>query len=289
VNGTGRPGPANRPPAAFSADVEDYFQAEALREHCPRARWERFEDRTEANTDRLLSLLEDAGVQGTFFVLGWTAQRHPGLVRRIAAAGHEIASHGYDHELLTRLTEDAFREDVRRSRGILQDLSGQPVIGYRAPSYTIVASTTWALPVLADVGYAYDSSVFPIKRRRYGIPDAPRRPHRTAEGRLVEFPLPTVRFGPVNLPATGGAYTRLLPLGFQRWAVRRLLHGGIPVVLNVHPWELDPGQPRFPVSVRTRWTHYHNLDRTEHRVRALLALAPFQSVAGALRELGLLS
>jgi len=277
--------------AAFSADVEDYFQAEALRAHCPRESWSRLEDRTAANVDRLLALLERNGVCGTFFVLGWTAERHPGLVGRIAAEGHEIASHGFDHELITRQDPGIFREDVRRARGLLQDLSGQPVLGYRAPSYTVVERTRWALPVLAEEGHAYDSSIFPIRRRRYGIPSAPRWPHRLElpEGRsLVEFPLPTVRFLGVNVPATGGAYLRLLPLAFQRWAVGGMLRRDRPLVINVHPWELDPDQPRLPVGLRTRWTHYTNLERAEERLVSLLALGRYRTQVEVLRDLGLL-
>ena len=277
--------------AAFSTDVEDYFQAEALRPFFPRETWDRLEDRTEANVERLLAILAEHQVRGTFFVLGWTAERHPDLVRRIASEGHEIGSHGYAHELIYRQSVEAFRADVRRARALLQDLSGQEVPGYRAPSYTIVHRTRWALAVLAEEGHRYDSSIFPIRRRRYGIPNAPRWPYRIEEagtGGLVEFPLPAIRIGPLNLPATGGAYLRLLPLRFQTWAVRRLLREGKAVVLNVHPWELDPGQPRLPVRHRTRWTHYHNLARAEGRLRTLLALAPFRSQSDVLHELGLL-
>jgi len=278
-------------PAACSVDVEDYFQAEALRAFCPRDQWDRFEDRTEANTDRVLALLDRLGFRGTFFILGWTAARHPELVRRIAAAGHEVASHGFAHELITRQSPAVFREDVRRARALLQDLSGQEVAGYRAPSYTIVKRTLWALTILAEEGHRYDSSIFPIRRRRYGIPGAKRTPHRIlgeAPGGLVEFPLPTVRIGPINLPATGGAYLRLLPIGFQVRALRRLLRDRVPVVLNVHPWELDPGQPRFPVGVRTRWTHYYGLDQTESRLESLLDLARFRPMGEVLGGLGLI-
>jgi polysaccharide deacetylase family protein (PEP-CTERM system associated) len=278
-------------PAAFSADVEDYFQAEALRSHCPRERWSRLEDRTAANVDRLLGVLDRSGVRGTFFVLGWTAERHPGLVRRIAAEGHEIASHGYAHELITRQDPASFREDVRRARGLLQDLAGQSVLGYRAPSYTVVERTRWALSILAEEGHGYDSSIFPIRRRRYGIPGAPRWPHRVdlPGGRtLVEFPLPTVRLLGVNVPATGGAYLRLLPFGFQRWAVGRMIRRNRPLVVNVHPWELDPGQPRLPVGVRTRLTHYTNLERTEERLVILLSLGRFRPQVEVLRDLDLL-
>lgn len=278
-------------PAAFSVDVEDYFQVEALREICPRSSWEECEDRITASTERVLRLLEAQGARGTFFVLGWVAERHPDLVRRIAAAGHEIASHGSDHELIYNQSPEAFRADVRRARHLLQDLSGQAVIGYRAPSYTIVARTQWALDVLEQEGYRYDSSIFPIARRRYGMPGAPRYPHRIAlpEGRsIAEFPLPTVRFGPLNVPATGGAYTRLLPFAFQKWAVRRMLKARRPFILTIHPWELDPEQPRFDVPRRTRWTHYHNLAKTEHRLARLLAMGTFRSLAEILQHIDLL-
>jgi polysaccharide deacetylase family protein (PEP-CTERM system associated) len=276
---------------AFSADVEDYFQVEALRGFCPRSRWERCEDRTEGNTDRVLDLLDRHGARGTFFVLGWTAARHPGLVRRIAAAGHEVASHGFDHELVYRQAPAVFRDDVRRARALLQDLSGQAVLGYRAPSYTIVERTRWALPILAAEGYRYDSSIFPIARRRYGMPRAPRWPWRIElEGgtSLAEFPLPTIRCGPVNLPATGGAYLRLLPMRLQLRAVQRYWSRRRPFVLTVHPWELDPDQPRLPVGWRTRWTHYHNLGRAESRLSRLLALGLYRPLVEVLRDLNLL-
>jgi polysaccharide deacetylase family protein (PEP-CTERM system associated) len=277
--------------AAFSVDVEDYFQVEALRSFCPRAKWESFEDRTVPNTERLLAILEAQSARGTFFVLGWTAQRHPDLVRRIAAAGHEVASHGFDHELIYNQSAKAFRQDIRQTRQLLQDLSGQEVIGYRAPSYTIMTRTMWALPILAEEGYRYDSSIFPIARRRYGMPRADRRPHRILfddECGIVEFPLPTIRLGPLNFPATGGAYLRLLPLSLQQWSVKRMLKARLPFVLTIHPWELDPEQPVFPVGMRTRWTHYHNLDRSQTRLRSLLSLAGFQPQIEVLKGLGLL-
>lgn len=282
---------AKSPPAAFSVDLEDYFQVEALRSFCPREKWESLEDRTAANTDRILGILEEHSASGTFFILGWTARRHTNLVRRIAAAGHEIASHGFDHELIYNQTREEFRQDVRRARELLQDLSGQEVIGYRAPSYTIVSRTLWALDVLVEEGYHYDSSIFPIARRRYGMPGAPRWPHRIPlekESSIAEFPLPTVRIGPLNIPATGGAYLRLLPLRFQKRSVQRMLKLRHPFVLTIHPWELDPGQPRFPVGARTRWTHYHNLDRAEIRLRSLLSLAEYRPLARVLDELDLL-
>ena len=230
-------------------------------------------------------------MKGTFFVLGWTARRHPDLVRDIAAAGHEIASHGFDHELVYNQSPEVFRQDIRRARQLLQDLSGQEVVGYRAPSYTIMTRTMWALRILAEEGYRYDSSIFPIARRRYGMPRANRWPHciRVDDHySIVEFPLPTIKFGPLNLRATGGAYLRLLPFCLQQWSVRRMLKAKLPFVLTIHPWELDLGQPRFPVKMRTRWTHYHNLDKAEMRLTSLLSLDGFQSQAEVLKRLGLL-
>lgn len=283
--------PSHESMAALSVDVEDYFQVEALRAFCPRERWESFEDRTVMNTERLLDLFEAHSARGTFFVLGWTARRHPELVRKIAAAGHEIASHGFDHELIYRQTPDAFRQDVRRARQLLQDLSRQDVSGYRAPSYTIVSKTLWALPILLEEGHRYDSSIFPIARRRYGMPGAHRWPHRIPVDRLrsiVEFPLPTVRIGPLNVPATGGAYMRLLPYRFQMWSLSRMLRAGLPFIVSVHPWEMDPEQPRFPVGARTRWTHYHNLGRAATRLGGLLSLARFEPLCEILKRLYLL-
>lgn len=277
--------------AAFSADVEDYYQVEALRACCPRERWTEFEDRVVANTTRVLDILREHDARGTFFILGCVAERHPDLVAKIASAGHEVGSHGYGHELIYRMAPEEFRNDVRRTRALLQELSGQEVIGYRAPSYTIMKRTLWALPILVEEGYRYDSSVFPIARRRYGIPGAPRWPHRWNLGQgkdIAEFPLTTSRYGPINIPTTGGAYLRLLPFPLQRESVRRLLRNNRPVVLNIHPWELDPDQPRLRVSVRTRWTHYHNLDCTERRIRALLGLGRYRAQVDVLTTLGLL-
>jgi polysaccharide deacetylase family protein (PEP-CTERM system associated) len=276
--------------AAFSADVEDYFQVEALRPFCPRDRWETFEDRTVVNTERLLELLGRHGARGTFFVLGWTAQRHPDLVRRIAGAGHEVGSHGFAHELVYNQTPEVFRDDIRRARSLLQDLSGQPVAGYRAPSYTIVERTLWALSILVEEGHTYDSSIFPIPRRRYGMPRAPRWPWtmRLPAGRIVEFPLPTIPLGLGNLPATGGAYLRLLPYSLQRWAVRRMMAHRQPFVLTIHPWELDPEQPRFPVEFRSRWTHYHNLERAHTRLDGLLSIGSYCPLIDVLHALELL-
>lgn len=277
--------------AAFSVDLEDYYQVEALRPICPRERWGEFPDRLIENAERILEILETHATKGTFFVLGCVAEKHPDLIRRISACGHEIASHGHDHELIYRMKPESFREDVHRARALLQDLSGQEVIGYRAPSYTVMAHTLWALPILVEEGYRYDSSIYPIARKRYGMPKAQRWPHTIdlAEARTIaEFPMTTVRIGPVNLPATGGAYLRLLPFAWQRWAVGRNSRQGKPLMLSIHPWELDPGQPRFPVPLRTRWTHYHNLAKSAGRLSTLLSMGSYRPVRSVLETLELL-
>jgi polysaccharide deacetylase family protein (PEP-CTERM system associated) len=243
------------------------------------------------NTERILDLLAQLNARGTFYVLGWVARKHPTLVKTICDRGHEIASHGFGHELIYNQTALEFREDIRSARILLQDLSGQPVIGYRAPSYTIVHRTLWALHILAEEGYRYDSSVFPIPRQRYGMPWAPRWPHRIDlgdTGSIAEFPLPTVRIWPVNFPATGGAYLRLLPEEYQIRAVGHMLRKHLAFVINVHPWELDPDQPRFRVPRRTQWKHYHNLHVAGSRLSKLLSLSQFRSQGEVLVNLGLL-
>ena len=277
-------------PFAFSVDVEDYFQVQAFAHIVPRETWESWPSRVEQNTRRILELLDRAGSQATFFTLGWVARRHPALVKEIASRGHEVASHGMFHQMLTELTPETFRMDARDSRAALEDVSGVPVIGFRAPSYSVNRSTLWAIDVLAECGYEYDSSVYPIRRRRYGYPDGPTRPGvlRGARHSLAEFPLPTVGFGPLRIPVLAGAYLRLLPSVVSVQAARHHLGRHLPLVVNVHPWELDPGQPTVGPS-RGPWTHYARLGRTEAIIRRILACAPFRSVATRLREIGLLA
>ncbi|MEZ5316496.1 MAG: DUF3473 domain-containing protein [Vicinamibacterales bacterium] len=258
---------------AMTIDVEDYFQVSAFEGTVTREAWPGFESRVEANTDRLLDLFATHAVTATFFVLGWVGARHPALVARIAAAGHEIASHGHEHRLVYRQTPDAFRADVRRAKQVLEDAGGQRVVGYRAPSYSITARSWWAIDVLLEEGYEYDSSVFPIRHDRYGVPDAPRHvhEHRRPTGALVEVPPATVRLGGTNLPVAGGGYFRLLPYAWTRWGIARLNRvERQPAVFYLHPWEIDPGQPRLPAPVLTRIRHYRNLAATEGRLRRLL-------------------
>ena len=267
---------------AFSVDVEDYFQVGAFEKAIPRDSWDRLEPRVEPNTRRLLDLCDRHGVKGTFFTLGWVAERYPGLVRDICAAGHELGTHGQDHRRVTTLSPREFRADVRRSKRTLEDVAGVEVIGYRAPSYSIVAETMWAMDVLLEEGFRYDSSVFPIHHDRYGVPDFPRfpRPVRGTNGSaLHEFPISTLRVAGVNLPFVGGGYLRHFPLPFIRWGMARL--NGVerrPAIVYIHPWEIDPEQPRQPVGWPTRLRHYRNLHLTEERLVRLFTEYTFTSV-----------
>jgi polysaccharide deacetylase family protein (PEP-CTERM system associated) len=270
---------------AMTVDVEEGFQVSAFESVVSPESWDRLERRVPANTDRLLDLFAEFGVRATFFVLGWVAEREPHLVRRIAQAGHEVASHGYAHRLVFEQTPSAFREDVRRSRAILQGLSDQPVLGYRAPSFSITIRSLWALDILTEEGFAYDASIFPIRHDRYGIPSAPRHPFWVSTGtgagrRLLELPGSTVRLAGANLPIGGGGYFRLLPYAWTRWGIGRV-NGAEkrPVMFYVHPWEIDPAQPRQPAPWLSRLRHYANLNRTESRLRRLLARFQFGTVS----------
>lgn len=258
---------------AMTVDVEDYFQVSNFAPVVDRESWNWRESRVEANTDRLLAMFDQAGVTATFFVLAWVAERVPALVRRIADAGHEVASHGFAHHLIYDQTVVAFREDVRRAKGLLEEASGQRVDGYRAPSFSVTAKTLWALDVLIEEGYTYDSSVFPVHHDRYGIPDAGRHAgvvHRPA-GTIVEVPASTVRLAGVNWPIGGGGYFRLLPYGWTRWGMRRVnAVEGAPTVFYLHPWEIDPEQPRLPAPWLARYRHYHNLRETAGRLERLM-------------------
>jgi polysaccharide deacetylase family protein (PEP-CTERM system associated) len=258
----------------MSIDVEDYFHVSVFDGLVPRSRWDQMESRVGRNTTRLLELFSDVGVHATFFVLGWVCERHPDLIRTIAAAGHEVASHGYAHRLIYDQTPAAFREDVRRAKHLLEDACGTRVLGYRAPSYSITPRSLWALDILLEEGYAYDSSIFPIRHDRYGIPVSGREPYRIVRkgGSLVEVPGSTTRVGRMNLPVAGGGYFRLLPYGWTRWGISRVnRRERRPVVFYLHPWEIDPGQPRLPVGRLGRFRHYRNLSETEARLRRLLS------------------
>lgn len=256
---------------ALTIDVEDYFQVSALAPYIPREEWESRACRVEANVERILALLDVQATKATFFTLGWIAERYPQLVRRIVAGGHELASHGYGHERASDLSEAAFFADIDRAKKLLEDLSSQEIKGYRAPSFSIGADNLWAFDCLDRAGYRYSSSIYPIHHDHYGMPDAPRFAHEVRAG-LLEVPVTTARFFARNWPASGGGYFRLMPYVLSRWLLRQVNHGDRQAaVFFFHPWEIDPEQPRIAgISAKTRFRHYLNLHKTEHRLRRLL-------------------
>jgi polysaccharide deacetylase family protein (PEP-CTERM system associated) len=274
---------------AFSVDVEDYYQVLNFQRGIPRDEWGSFESRVERNTDAVLELLDEAGAKATFFCLGCVAKMHPTLVRRIVDQGHEVASHGWSHTPITRLDPASFRDEVESSRKLLEDLSGEPVAGFRAPSFSVVATTQWALDVLLDAGYRYDSSIFPVRHPDYGIPGSREEIHRleTPSGRaILEFPMTVARFLGRPVPVSGGGWFRLLPASVTSWGLRKVNREGRPAVFYVHPWELDPGQPnlRSRTSRLGAFRHYTGLARTRDRLARLLAtfrFAPLSCVLDA--------
>lgn len=276
---------------ALTIDVEDYFQVAALAEAVQRDDWSSMEYRVEANTDRLLAMFADRDIKATFFTLGWVAERSPELVRRIRDGGHEIASHGYSHQLIYTQTPDVFRDETRRSKQILEDITGAPVTGYRAASYSITAKSRWALDILAEEGFTWDSSIFPVHHDRYGMPGTPRWPHRlkTDEGHeLAEFPLSTLKFPGYTLPIAGGGYFRLFPYWFSQWGLGQINRQGQPFVFYLHPWEVDPGQPRLDVKWFSRFRHYNNLDVCQARLDRLINHFSFTTMSEVLVQQGVL-
>ncbi len=265
----------------FTVDVEEYFQVSALEPYVSRDSWADFESRVRKGIDRLLELLETNNARGTFFVLGWLADQHPQLVREIAGAGHEVASHGWDHKRVTHQTAEEFRESVRCSKDLLEQQAGAPVLGFRAPSFSIVPGREWALDILIEEGYRYDSSLFPVRRRGYGYLNGQRDPHwlERPAGRILEIPPTTLRRLGNNLPAAGGAYFRLFPYRLVRTALAECHRRGVPGTFYIHPWELDADQPRLPVSWLTRVRHYGGLRRTIPRLKRLLAEFSFTAVS----------
>lgn len=272
---------------AFTIDVEDYFQVTAFERHVRRDEWDRYPVRVADNTLKILDMLDEYEVKATFFVLGWVAERSPKLVREIGRRGHEIACHGYGHELVYRIGPDRFRSDIATARNILEDISGERVLGYRAPSYSITNESLWALDILLEEGFIYDSSIFPVIHDTYGIPDAGRFPGTIGctSGTIREFPLSTLplRIGgkEYRLPIAGGGYLRLFP----EWVISRAIHKintveHQPAVLYFHPWEIDPGQPRIKAGFKSRFRHYLNLHTTEGKLRTILGKLEF----GTMRE-----
>jgi polysaccharide deacetylase family protein (PEP-CTERM system associated) len=273
----------------FTVDIEEYFQVAAFDPYVSRAAWDQFESRVAPSVDRLLELLDRYEARATFFTLGWVAERQPQLVRAIADAGHEVASHGWDHRRVTAQTPSDFRESVRRTKRLLEDLTGNEVAGFRAPNFSIVRGTEWALDVLIEEGHRYDSSLFPIRRPDYGYAAGRRDPHWIARpaGRLAELPPLTLRRAGLTLPAGGGGYLRLLPYKLVHAALADCDRRGVPATLYVHPWEIDAEQPRLPVPWWVRARHYGGLRRMYPRLERLLSRFQFTSVAArrALKEI----
>ena len=272
----------------MTVDVEDYFQVSAFQEVVRRDRWSEYESRVVSNTSRLLDLFDEAGVKATVFILGWVAERHKGLVARIARDGHHVASHSYWHRLVYDLTPQEFRDDLRRARDVLEAASGQAIRGFRAPSYSITKRSLWALDVLIEEGYTYDASIFPIRHDRYGIPDAPRSPYVVSGsgGSLLEIPSTAGRVGSLTVPI-GGGFFRLFPYAVTRWAIAHVnRQHGQPAIFYIHPWEIDPDQPGLRGTAVSRFRHYRNLDLTEGRLRRLLTEFRFGTIREVLNEAG---
>jgi polysaccharide deacetylase family protein (PEP-CTERM system associated) len=274
---------------AFTVDVEDYFHVAALSSRISRADWDDISPRVEKNTQLVLDVLDEAAVKGTFFVLGWVAERFPSLVKDIHSRGHEVACHGYSHKLVYEQTPSEFREETIRAKGILEDLVGHEINGYRAASYSITKKSYWAFDTLLEAGFSYDSSVFPIAHDRYGDRTAPRFPYKVDVngcGSLIEFPLSTWKIRGLRIPIAGGGYFRIFPYTMTKAGLRSInTQERRPFIFYLHPWELDPGQPKVKVSVLSTFRHYRNLHRTEHRLRNLLKDFSFTTVSDVLSAL----
>jgi polysaccharide deacetylase family protein (PEP-CTERM system associated) len=275
---------------AMTVDVEDYFHVAALAKSIDRARWDDMEYRVEANTRRLLNLFELSNIKATFFVLGWVARRSPELIKEIHRRGHEVASHGMSHKLVFNQTPEEFFTETRDSKTMLEDIIGERVEGYRASTYSITRRSLWALDTLCDLGFVYDSSIFPIKHDVYGIPDAPQSPARirAPNGKtIVEFPMSTSKLMGIRIPVSGGGYFRLLPYAVTRAGLEKLNQAGRPFVFYLHPWEVDPGQPRIKTSALSTFRHYTNLSRCETRLKTLISQFQFSTMKSVLENLKL--
>ncbi len=257
----------------LTIDVEDYFQVSAFEKNISPDAWPRFETRVNKNTENILAALDVYNVKATFFIVGWIAEKYPALVKEIGLRGHEIGCHSYKHQRIQTLTREEFKEDTKRSKAILEDITGKRVIGYRAPSYSITKKTIWALDILAELGFEYDSSIFPIFHDTYGIPDAPRFTYRHDGLELTEYPISTALILGRKVPVAGGGYFRLFPYWFTRMALKSINNKEKqPFVFYLHPWEIDPGQPRMKnISLLSRFRHYNNLSKTNTRLHKLLS------------------
>jgi polysaccharide deacetylase family protein (PEP-CTERM system associated) len=272
------------PVHSISVDVEDYFHVAAFRNSVSPSDWDKLPSRVEQNTSKVLDLFDELGIRGTFFVLGWVAEKFPAIVRRIAGAGHELGCHSYSHQFIYELEPDSFREDTLRALDAIQQAIGNKVSLYRAPSFSITPRSTWALEILLEAGFTHDSSIFPVRHDLYGFPGAPHEPFaaRIPGGKLIEFPPSTLLLFGANLPVTGGGYLRILPLFYQKRALRNVESLGNPAMLYLHPWELDPKQPHIKAPLRSRLRHYTGLSKTAERIRTLANQFDFVPMTQAL-------
>jgi polysaccharide deacetylase family protein (PEP-CTERM system associated) len=278
---------------ALTIDVEDYFHVAALKSQIPVESWHTRECRVERNVDLLLQMFDDQGVIATFFTLGWVAERYPQVVERIAKQGHEVASHGYSHQLIYNQKQDVFREETFKSKAILEDIIQSPIRGYRAASYSITERSIWAIDTLIEAGFEYDSSIFPVRHDLYGIPDFPKQPHvytGSEKGDMVEFPISSVNMFGYQLPIAGGGYFRLFPYWFTRYGLSEINKEGDAFMFYLHPWEVDPGQPRVKnVGWKSTFRHYNNLAKCQARLAQLLKDFEFTSMENVLIGRGLLA
>ena len=273
---------------AMTVDVEDYFHVSGFADRISPREWDDFPSRVVASTQRVLKVLDQHQTPATFFVLGWVADRFPDLVREIQKAGHEVGCHSYWHRLVYDLSPEEFRADLVASRNVLQDITGEPVRLYRAPSFSITRKSLWALEILAEEGFTGDSSIYPVYHDRYGIPDADPAPHRiqTSAGAIDQFPGTALQLGPLRLPISGGGYFRLYPFRFSRFCLARYSRqSNRPFVFYIHPWEVDPDQPRLPGRFLSRFRHYQNLSTTEHKLNALLPRFRFSTMTDSLASI----
>jgi len=275
---------------ALTVDVEDYFQVSAFAKSITPSDWDKHPLRVEENTNRLLDLCDEYQIKATFFILGWVAERKKELVREIARRGHEVASHGYSHQLVYNQSPEVFRKETVLAKNILEDIIQQPILGYRAASYSITEKSQWALDILAESGFIYDSSIFPVRHDRYGIPDAPEHPYilKTPAGHsIIEFPLSTVKLINYKLPIAGGGYFRLYPYWLSKMGLKQINRQQKQFIFYLHPWEIDPEQPRIPASWFSRFRHYNNLDKCEARLKNLMTDFKFGTAWEVLNTLGL--
>ncbi|MES9827881.1 MAG: XrtA system polysaccharide deacetylase [Candidatus Thiodiazotropha sp.] len=276
---------------AITVDVEDYYQVSAFSKQVNKSRWSEYESRVERNTQRILEIFNAHNVKGTFFVLGWTAERYPKLIREISENGHEVASHGYSHDLVYHQTPETFTEETKRSKATVEQITGKQILGYRAASYSITQKSIWAMDILVELGFKYDSSIFPIMHDRYGIPGAKTKPHHfiTEKGNsIIEFPLSTVAIAKTRFPVSGGGYFRLLPYWLTRKGLKNInQRDELPFIFYMHPWEIDKDQPRIKSSLLSQFRHYNNLGKFESRLNNLLEEFKFASVEDVLTRSGL--